>query len=194
MKGSVIPGAILVLGAAASALAQGATAPVSAPPPIRVTMEELHRGGGVPKGWTFLLPLGDPAAGRRVFAALECYRCHEVKGERWPQADRRPGDVGPPLTGMGSHHPAEYFAESIVNPNRVIVQGPGYTGGDGLSKMPDYSESMTVRQLIDVVAYLRSLTGGGMEHEMRHGGAAQPGGGTSHRGPSGMPAGDGHGH
>ncbi len=62
--------------------------------------------------------------------------------------------------GMGSHHPAEYFAESIMNPNRVIVQGPGYTGPDGLSKMPDYNDVMTVRQLVDVVAYLKSLKGG----------------------------------
>jgi hypothetical protein len=27
---------------------------------------------------------------------------------------------------------------TIVNPNRVIVSGPGYTGDDGLSKMPSY--------------------------------------------------------
>jgi mono/diheme cytochrome c family protein len=60
---------------------------------------------------------------------------------------------------MGSHHPAEYFAESIVNPNRVIVQGTGYTGPDGLSKMPDYGDTMTARQLVDVVAYLKSLKG-----------------------------------
>jgi hypothetical protein len=64
---------------------------------------------------------------------------------------------------MGSHHPAAYFAEAIINPNRVIAQRAGYIGSDGLSKMPDYSEAMTVKQLIDVVAYLKSLTA-------RHGG------------------------
>ncbi len=67
---------------------------------------------------------------------------------------------------MGAHHPAEYFAESILNPNRVIVEGPGYTGPDRLSKMPSYAETMTLKQLVDVVAYLKSLRGGG---EMTHG-------------------------
>lgn len=128
--------------------------------PISITMEDLHAQGGVPHGWRFLLPGGDAAAGRKVFAAMECFACHEVKGETFSgdaHPARRPG---PALTGMGAHHPAEYFAESIVNPNRVIVRGSGYTGPDGLSTMPSYAESMTVRQLVDVVAYLRSLREG----------------------------------
>jgi hypothetical protein len=60
---------------------------------------------------------------------------------------------------MGPHHPAEYFAEAILNPNAVIVTGPGYTGSDGLSIMPDYRESLTVVELIDLVAYMKSLGG-----------------------------------
>lgn len=170
--------------------ATGAAAQTAAPPPIRATMHELHMNGGVPKGWTFLLPPGNAAEGRKVFAAMECFACHEVKGEQWPQADRQPADVGPALSGMGSQHPAEYFAESIVNPNRVILQGPGYTGADGSSKMPGYADTMTVRQLVDLVAYLKSLTGG-MQHEMHHGGA-QPGGGMHHR-QHGSGPNDGHG-
>jgi mono/diheme cytochrome c family protein len=76
--------------------------------------------------------------------------------------------VGPDLSGMGSHHPAEYFAESIINPNRVIVQGSGYTGADGLSKMPSYGDTMTLQQLVDVAAYLKSLRGGAsMQHDSR---------------------------
>ena len=61
---------------------------------------------------------------------------------------------------MGGHHPAEYFAESIVNPNAVIVTGPGHTGADGLSIMPDFRDSLTLAETIDLVAYIRSLTGG----------------------------------
>lgn len=64
-----------------------------------------------------------------------------------------------------AHHPAEYFAESILNPNRVILQGTGYTGSDGLSKMPEYADTMTLRQLVDVVTYLKSLGGGDMRHD-----------------------------
>jgi len=61
---------------------------------------------------------------------------------------------------MGSHHPAEYFAEAIINPNAVLVDGPGYLGPDGRSVMPAYPD-MTVAQLANLVAYLTSLTTGG---------------------------------
>lgn len=133
-------------------------------PPIRTTMDKLHANGGVPRGWKFLMPGGDAAEGRKVFVSLECFACHAVKGEEFPRASKTARGTGPELTGMGSHHPAEYLAESIMNRNRVIVTGPGYTGEDGLSKMPDYSESLTVHQLADLVAYLKSLTGPAHEH------------------------------
>ena len=135
------------------------------PAPIRATMSELHAHGGVPPGWKFLLPSGDRVDGRKVFVSMECFACHEVKGETFPQASKTPRGAGPELTGMGRHHPAEYFAESILNPNRVIVEGAGYTGPDGLSKMPSYADTMTLRQLVDVVAYLKSLTTGEMAHD-----------------------------
>ncbi len=131
--------------------------------PVRITMEELHKHGGVPPGWRFALPDGDPKAGREAFVKLECYKCHEVKSEHFPRAPKGPDTAGPELTGMGGMHPVEYLAESILNPNAVIVMGPGYTGPDGLSIMPDYSEALTVRDLIDLVAYLKSL-----KDERRH--------------------------
>jgi mono/diheme cytochrome c family protein len=127
--------------------------------PVRITMEELHRHGGVPPGWRFSVPPGDPRDGREVFVKLECFTCHAVKGERFPAPGKTAEDVGPDLTGMGAHHPREYFAESLVNPNAVIVKGAGYTGEDGLSRMPDYGGVLTVRQLIELVAYLQSLLG-----------------------------------
>jgi mono/diheme cytochrome c family protein len=138
------------------------------PAPIRVTMNQLHAQGGVPKGWRFLMPPGDVSEGRKVFVTMECFACHDVKGEDFPHDTKTPRGAGPELTGMGSHHPAEYFAESILNPNRVIVLGPGYTGPDGLSKMPSYADSMTLKQLADVVAYLKSLTGGEPKHSTHH--------------------------
>jgi mono/diheme cytochrome c family protein len=142
----------------------GTSKAMMAPAPIRTTMEALHATGGIPKGWKFLMPPGDPARGREAFVALECFACHAVKGEDFPKTAKRASEPGPDLTGMGAHHPPEYFAESIINPNRVIIQAAGYTGQDGLSKMPDYSDSLTVHQLIDLVAYLTSLKTG-MMHE-----------------------------
>ena len=130
----------------------------------KVTMEELHRQGGVPRGWKFALPVGDPVKGKQLFADLECYKCHAIQGERFPPGGGDARNVGPDLTGMGGMHPAEYFAESILSPNAVILDGPGYSGPDGTSIMPSYADSLSVTQLVDLVAFLKGLTGGGHEH------------------------------
>lgn len=117
----------------------------------RVSMAALHATGGTPPGWTFTPPPGDPVAGHRTFVDLGCPVCHTV-------GDQAATSPGPELTGMGGHHPPEYFAEAILNPDAVIVDGPGYVGADGRSIMPSYPD-MTMGELADVVAYLQSLGG-----------------------------------
>jgi mono/diheme cytochrome c family protein len=154
----------------------GAPSPApSVQAPRRVTIDELHRTGGVPKGWKFTLPAGDAGRGRQVFADLECYKCHALAGESFPDVPPDPQNVGPELTGMGAHHPAEYLAESVLIPNSVIVEGPGFTGPDGLSIMPTFADALTVPQLVDLVAYLKSQTTGAPahEHDPAAGGAAE---------------------
>ena len=132
--------------------------------PVRVKMGELHAAGGVPPGWTFTLPPGDAAKGKEVFTRLECYSCHIVEGQGLPV--KATDKTGPQLTGMGAHHPAEYLAQSILDPNAVILTDvPDWVGPDGLSKMPSYNDSLTLEQWIDLVAYLKSLTGGRPQHE-----------------------------
>ena len=115
-----------------------------------------HEQHGTPKGWKFTWPKGDPAKGRAVFAKLECYSCHEVRGERFP-APKEKEKIGPELSMMGPLHEAEYFAEAIIKPSAVVEKGKGYQAADGSSKMPSFNESMTVQELIDVVAFLRAL-------------------------------------
>jgi mono/diheme cytochrome c family protein len=137
-------------------------------------MDELHAAGGVPRGWRFSWPDGDAGRGREVFARLECYQCHEVTDAGFPPVTPDPSRRGPALAGMGNAHPAEYFAESILNPNAVIVAGPGHTGPDGLSIMPDFRDSLTLAETIDLVAYIRSLTGGHEHHHGQHHAEAAP--------------------
>jgi mono/diheme cytochrome c family protein len=127
-------------------------------------MDELHSQGGVPRGWKFSLPGGgDAAKGRQLFADLECFRCHLIKDAGFPPTGGD-GKTGPELTGMGAHHPAEYFAESILSPDTVLVEGPGWIGPDGRSIMPSYADSLSVAQLVDLVAFIKSQGGGGHEH------------------------------
>lgn len=154
---------------------------------VRMTMEALHAAGGVPPGWKFTVPEGDPESGREAFITMQCYTCHTVQGETFPAYPAR-RDPGPDLTGMGAHHPAAYFAESIVNPNAVIVTGQGYTDADGRSRMPEYHE-MNLGQFIDLVTYLTSLRASGShKHHDKSSHTEKPAAGHSHG------AHDTHGH
>jgi len=148
----------LVVGIAALALS--AVGLRGAQQPGQMEKHGVAAGGdayGTPEGWTFRLPAGDVKAGRQAFVDFECYKCHPVPGENFPKSAGA-GDVGPDLSWMGPLHPPEYFAESIVNPNAVLTEGPGFLGPDGKSKMPSYADSMTLQHLIDLVAYLRTLS------------------------------------
>lgn len=109
-----------------------------------------------PEGWKFTWPKGDAAKGRKVFAKLECYSCHEVKGETFPAPSDK-GKAGPDLSVMGPLHEAEYFAEAIINPSAAIEKGKGYQASDGTSKMPSFNDSLNVQELIDLVAFLKVL-------------------------------------
>jgi Cytochrome c len=163
-----IAAALLVAAAGGSGPARGqshaghgaAPAAPGAPatPGTRITMDALHAAGGVPPGWRFTLPPGDPAAGRQAYVDLKCYACHQIKGEQFPLKPGEAAVAGPDLTGMGRHHPTEYLVESLVNPSAVLIDGPGYVGGDGRSIMPA-TPAMTLAQLIDLVAYLKSQGG-----------------------------------
>ena len=134
---------------------------------------------GMAEGWTFRLPEGNANAGRRAFADFECYKCHQAPGENFPRSGGT-GDVGPDLSRMGPLHPPEYFAEAILNPNAVLTEGPGFLGPDGKSRMPSYSESMTLQQLVDLVAYLRTLGAGPSAPAGAGGHGATGGGQTGH--------------
>jgi len=138
---------------------QGANRPRTQPG-VRISMDALHQQGGVPIGWQLTLAAGDPAAGREVYVDSGCPSCHHIAGESFTQADGT--QAGPDLSGMGGHHPPAYFAEAILNPDAVLIEGPGYIGPDGRSTMPLYAE-MTLGQLSDVVAYLASQTPAGTQ-------------------------------
>lgn len=135
--------------------APSATRARTSPRSVRITMDALHQLGGVPAGWQLTVLPGDVAAGRRTFEELGCPSCHKVAGE--PFADQGAGGPGPELTGMGSHHPPAYFLEAILNPDAVLVDGPGYVSPQGRSTMPAYPD-LTITQLEDLIAYLGSLT------------------------------------
>jgi Cu/Ag efflux protein CusF len=120
---------------------------VKAVPSAKKPTADTHH----PPGWRFTIPKGDPVKGKAVFEKFECYYCHRVRGEPFPD----PVESAPELSQMGGLHPVEFFAESIMNPNAVVPKT--YREADGKSPMTDFTEKMTVRELIDVSAYVASL-------------------------------------
>ncbi|HSK29776.1 MAG TPA: c-type cytochrome, partial [Candidatus Limnocylindria bacterium] len=100
------------------------------------------------RSWRFTMPKGEAAKGRAVFEKFECYYCHEVRGEKFPA----PEENAPELSQMGPLHPVEFFAEAVLNPDAVVPRS--YRAADGKSPMTDFTEKMTVRELIDVSAYV----------------------------------------
>jgi hypothetical protein len=106
----------------------------------------------------FHLPDGDPQRGRQVFADLRCDACHRVDGVKLRDPVAHPpvpvvlgGVVGFPKTDGE-------LAASIIDPSHRTA--PGYRLAEvrsgGLSRMGDFSEQMTVRELTDLVAFLQS--------------------------------------
>jgi hypothetical protein len=103
------------------------------------------------------LPSGDAAAGRQAFIDLRCTGCHRVADEPDlppPVSESTGPDLGPDLAPQS----LGILATSIVAPSHAmsIRTSPDTRERvDGvLSPMGDYSGAMTVRQLLDVLAYL----------------------------------------
>lgn len=105
------------------------------------------------------LPHGDPEAGKAVFRQMSCFSCHRVQGGKGfpePISAHR----GPTLGGYTAQQATEQLAMSIFDPSHEItgtLRGPRE---DELSPMPDFSNAMTVRQFLDLIAFIRSLGGG----------------------------------
>jgi Cytochrome c len=105
---------------------------------------------------------GDIEAGRQAFIDHQCHRCHSVAGVSLPPlagADRPMLELGGETTSVKSY--AELMT-SIINPNHTISER--YRERQALNAvvplespmpMPNI-DNMTVRQLIDLVAFLDS--------------------------------------
>ncbi len=122
----------------------------------------LVAGCAYSSGFSFPIEQGDIAEGRQAFIDHQCHQCHSVAGVRLPVV----AGASPIQLELGGEIiAAKSYAElltSIINPNHVISER--YREQLVLeavvpleSPMPTpHIENMTVRQLIDLVAFLNS--------------------------------------
>lgn len=102
----------------------------------------------------FRLPDGDVKKGEEAFVALKCTRCHKVDGVDLPA----PRVFNLTLGGQTTR--VETYGElvtSIINPSHVLSDQYKQQLVDAKeSPMPDVTQEMSVRQMIDLVAFLQS--------------------------------------
>ncbi len=109
----------------------------------------------------FRLPEGDIEQGRAAFLELQCNGCHSVAGEDLPPPTVAPlPSVSVVLGGRVFEIRTDgYLVTSIIHPSLKLAGGYSkaqITTSTGESRMPDYSDVMTVLQLTDLVAFLQS--------------------------------------
>jgi len=106
----------------------------------------------------FTLPDGSITQGKTEFVAFRCYDCHSVTGVELPE--RRESEQTIVALGGKVSRIKTYgeLVTSIINPSHRLATGfvPGVIAEEGESKMTNYNDAMTVRQLIDLVAFLQS--------------------------------------
>lgn len=88
---------------------------------------------------------------------LGCHSCHAVAGVDLPKPTVQP----PVPVALGGEVDAKlsdaYLVTSMIYPSYELAPYPKdqITSG-GVSRMPAYADKMTVRQMVDVVAFLQS--------------------------------------
>jgi Cytochrome c len=106
------------------------------------------------------LPTGDTQAGRQAVLDLKCSACHQVPSEPTFPAPVS-ANPGPPFDGRLATRDLSYLATAIVSPSHQLsadVSTDVRAQLEGaLSPMGDYSRVMTVRQMVDLHAYLRAI-------------------------------------
>ena len=107
--------------------------------------------------------IGDPQRGLSEFTDREkghCVLCHSVDGLNVEFQ----GNVGPPLTGIGSRLTAGEIRYRIIGAQQIWPETvmPSYYRTDGLNRVGEAFKgrpALSAQQIEDLVAYLSSLEG-----------------------------------
>jgi len=105
----------------------------------------------------FSMPRGDASAGREAFLVLQCHECHTVAGDDLPTnslAEPAYVELGGDTTEIKTYG---QLVTAIINPSHDLADGypTEAVSENGESKMRNYNDYLTVRQLSDIVMYLQ---------------------------------------
>lgn len=127
--------------------------------PMLLTLAGCGDESGPVKG--FVLPQGDLQAGLQVFIDYNCYGCHTIAGHEFPEREFEPPFV---IDLGGKVYRVRNYGElltSVANPDHIISQKyvnlQQQAGRDvDHTPMPDFTDKMTVAELIDLVEFLHA--------------------------------------
>lgn len=110
-------------------------------------------------GKGFTLPEGDIQAGKATYVAMQCNACHSLGGVEQIVGDDGKAEMSVALGGEVARI-ATYgeLVTSIINPSHRLARGYHVEAiaTDGESKMRNYNDVLTVKQLCDLVSFLQS--------------------------------------
>ena len=107
----------------------------------------------------FFLPQGDAARGQQVFIDFKCYQCHTIKDVDLPQ----PQFEAPFVVALGGKvRKVENYGQlltAVIYPdhalsNKYLAQLEAAGKEPGLSPMTNFTNEMTVTELVDLVEFL----------------------------------------
>lgn len=104
----------------------------------------------------FALPPGGLEEGKLAFSISGCDKCHSVGNIEWKGTNE---DVHIRLGGeVSSLKTYGELVTSIIHPNHEVDKKHKDIALNnlGLSKMENFNQSLTVQELVDIVAYLQS--------------------------------------
>jgi len=99
---------------------------------------------------------GDAARGKKAFVELGCTSCHAVAGTDLSATVARPAAflLGGEVDKKLSH---AYLMTSMLDPAYELApHSKSQTNAQGVSRMPNYTDRMSARQVVDLVAFLQS--------------------------------------
>lgn len=104
----------------------------------------------------FALPEGDIEEGKTTYMRLACNECHSNSKIEW-----KGGSDNLKIHLGGNVSTKKTYGElvtSVINPSHKIAwrYRQNSSTEEGFSKMRNYNEVMTVKELIDIVAFLKS--------------------------------------
>lgn len=112
-----------------------------------------------------VLPVGKPELGGKLFVERACYHCHTAGATNLPPVDLAPLLIIELGGDLHAQWTRDDFARAIMNPNHLVSEDYRVAMmrlGDHLkaenSPMPEFTNLLRVSELIDIAAFLDSLS------------------------------------